>query len=74
MEVGPLEFLSDGVHILILRVLPHHPRPHALVTIAEEDRERTPVQRARDTRDRRMVSERRTSGVRCSDEHWDETR
>lgn len=46
-----LEYIPDGVHILVLRVLnePHRPRTHDLATTAEEDSKHVPAQRVRET-------------------------
>ena len=56
---GSFEDISNGVHVLILRVLnePHRPRTHDLATTTEEDGEHVPAQRVRKTRNLRMVSE-----------------
>jgi len=50
-EGWSLENISDGVHVLILRVLnePHRPRTHDLATTTEEDSEHVPAQRVRET-------------------------
>ena len=56
---GSFEYIPDGVHVLILRVLnePHRPRTHDLATTTEEDSEHVPAQRVRETRNRRIASD-----------------